>query len=89
MEYLTGEYEAFLYGDVNEVTLRLTVECKNGKECEKEIIKENFLNTFLINPQLYEAYQDEDFNILFNFIGPEDLEFYKIKGRTKRLVDRR
>jgi coenzyme F390 synthetase len=89
MEYLTGEYEAFLYGDDNEVTLKLTVESKNGEKCEKEIIKENFLNTFLINPQLYEAYQDEDFNILFNFIGPEDLEFYKIKGRTKRLVDRR
>ncbi len=89
MEYLTGEYEAFIYGDDNEVTLRLTVECNNSRECEKEIIKENFLTTFLTNPELYEAYQEEYFNILFNFIGPEDLEFYKIKGRTKRLVDRR
>ena len=65
------------------------MESKNGEKCEKEIIKENFLKTFLINPHLCEAYQNEDFNILFNFTGPEELEFYKIKGRTKRLVDRR
>ncbi len=89
MEYLTGEYEAFLYGDQDEVTLRLSVECKDVKKCERELIQENFLKNFLSNPQLYESYQDGGFNIIFNFTGSEDLEFYKIKGRTKRLVDRR
>ncbi|WP_337971830.1 hypothetical protein [Methanobacterium petrolearium] len=38
---------------------------------------------------LSEAYHDGSFNILFNFTGPGGLEFYKIRGRPKRLVDRR
>jgi phenylacetate-coenzyme A ligase PaaK-like adenylate-forming protein len=90
MEYLTGEYEAFLYGDIDETTLQVSMECKDIQKCEREIIQENFLKSFLsYKPQLYEAFEDEEFNITFKFTGPEDLEFYKIKGRTKRLMDRR
>ncbi|MGZ4857350.1 MAG: coenzyme F390 synthetase [Methanobacteriaceae archaeon] len=90
MHYLTGEYEAFLYGDEEEVTLRVSMECLDSNNCEQDIIKENFLKSFLeYKPQLSEAYQDGNLNILFNFTGPGGLEFYKIRGRPKRLVDRR
>ncbi len=90
MEYLTGEYEAFLYGDIDEATLQVSMECKDIQKCEREFIQENFLKSFLsYKPQLFEAFQDEEFNIKFKFTDPKDLEFYKIKGRTKRLMDRR
>jgi coenzyme F390 synthetase len=90
MRYLTGEYEAFLYGDENEVTMRVSMECLDINNCDHETIQDNFLKSFLeYKPHLSEAHQDGSLNILFNFTGPGGLEFYKIKGRPKRLVDRR
>jgi phenylacetate-coenzyme A ligase PaaK-like adenylate-forming protein len=90
MDYLTGEYEASLYGDAEETTLRVSMECLNASNCEKELVKENFLKSFLqYRPLLSEAHQDGTFNILLNFTEPGGLEFYRIKGRPKRLVDRR
>jgi len=92
MEYLTGEYEAFLYGDEDEgsVTMQISLECKELKGCDKELIKENFLRKFFKEKkELYHTYIDGTFEILFNFKAPGELEFYKIKGRPKRIVDRR
>jgi coenzyme F390 synthetase len=90
MEYLTGEYEAFLYGDEEETTLRVSMECENSTKCDVESVENNFLETFLkFKPGLRQAHSDGTFNIIFNFTEPEGLEFYKISGRPKRLVDRR
>lgn len=92
MDYLTGEYEAFLYGDEDqgEVTMRVSMECESMDNCEKALVKENFLKSFFqYKKGLEEAYHDGSFDILFNLEGPGDLEFYKIKGRPKRIVDRR
>ncbi len=90
MEYLTGEYEAFLYGGESEVTLRVSLESKDLKKLDREVVQENFTEAFLkYNRLLSQAHFDGDFNILFNFTGPGGLEFYKVKGRPKRLVDRR
>jgi phenylacetate-coenzyme A ligase PaaK-like adenylate-forming protein len=66
MDYLTGEYEAFLYGDADETTLQVRMECLDTSNCENVIV-----------------------NILFEFTKPGGLEFYRIRGRPKRLVDRR
>ncbi|WP_440948952.1 coenzyme F390 synthetase [Methanosarcina sp. T3] len=92
MNYLTGEYEAFLYGgeDEGENALRISMECENPETCDRTIVKENFLHSFFMyKPPLARAYEDGTFKILFNFTGPGGLELYKIKGRPKRLVDRR
>lgn len=92
MEYLTGEYEAFLYGseEDEETTMRVSLECLNLKECDKDTIKENFIKSFLeYKPLLAEAYNEGTFKIVFNFTGPGGLEFYRVKGRPKRIVDRR
>jgi coenzyme F390 synthetase len=90
MESLTGEYEAFLYGDSDEATLRVRMECKNGDNCEKDMIEDNFIKSFLkYKPGLHQAHIDGTFNMIFDFTEPEGLEFYRIKGRPKRLVDRR
>jgi coenzyme F390 synthetase len=92
MEYLTGEYEAFLYGgdDEGETTLRVSVECLDPMECGQNIIEEHFLKAFFqYKLRLAEAYAENSFKILFNFIGPGKLELYRVKGRPKRIVDRR
>jgi phenylacetate-coenzyme A ligase PaaK-like adenylate-forming protein len=92
MEYLTGEYEAFLYGgeDEGETVLRVSMECENLENFDRDLIKENFLRTFFrYKPPLSRAHLEGTFKIVFNFTGPLGLELNKIKGRPKRLVDRR
>jgi coenzyme F390 synthetase len=90
MKYLTGEYEAFLYGDEDETTLRVSMECLKDSKCDKEVVKDNFLESFLqYKPDLSEAYNNGNFKIVFNYTAPGELEFYKIRGRPRRLVDRR
>ncbi|HEX7576215.1 MAG TPA: coenzyme F390 synthetase [Candidatus Methanoperedens sp.] len=92
MEYLTGEYEAFLYGgdDEGETIMRVSVECLDQQKCDRKLVEENFLKDFFKHkPCLSEAYADETFKIIFNFVGLSELELYRIKGRPKRLVDRR
>lgn len=92
MEYLTGEYEAFLYGgdDEGETTMRVSVECLNPEKCGQSVVEENFLKAFFqYKPRLAQAYAENIFRIIFNFTGPEGLELYRVKGRPKRIVDRR
>ena len=92
MEYLTGEYEAFLYGgdDEGETTLRVSMECNDLHKCDEELIKENFLRSFFAYKRnLENSYIDGSLDILFNYTKPGELEFYRVKGRPKRIVDRR
>lgn len=91
MEYLTGEYEAFLYGEYEgETTMRVSLECLEKENCDRKAVEENFLKAFFLNkPLIEQAYNEGTFKIIFNFVGVRDLELYQIKGRPKRLVDRR
>jgi len=92
MEYLTGEYEAFLYGgdDEGETVMRVSIECFDPQRSDRKVVEENFLKAFFrYKPRLAEAYAENSFKIIFNFIGPGGLELYQVKGRPKRLVDRR
>lgn len=92
MEYLTGEYEVFLYGGDDEggTVMRLSVECLDRDTCDRKAVEENFLSAFFKHkPLLAEAYANESLKFVFNFAGLRDLELYRIKGRPKRLVDRR
>lgn len=92
MKYLTGEYEAFLYGGEHddEVVLRVSMEAFDPEHCDRKSITDAFLAGFLKHrPRLAAAYADGGFIIDFNITPPGALEFYRIKGRPKRLVDRR
>jgi coenzyme F390 synthetase len=90
MDVLTGEYEAFLYGDEDETTLKVRMECKDPRSCDKDMVENNFIKTFLkYKPGLQQAYIDGTFHMMFDFTESEGLEFYRIKGRPKRLMDRR
>jgi coenzyme F390 synthetase len=92
MEYLTGEYEAFLYsGDDREKTvMRVSMESKHPESCNRDLVSENFRKSFFAwKPALRQQYDEELFSIDFNFTPPNGLELAAIPGRPKRLVDRR
>jgi coenzyme F390 synthetase len=92
MEYLTGEYEAFLYGgdDEGETIMRVSVECLDAEKCDRKVVEEKFLKAFFQSkPPLANAYSNETFKIIFNFTGSKGLELHSIKGRPRRIVDRR
>jgi len=92
MEYLTGEYEAFLYaGDDREKTLmRVSMEMKDPARCNRELVAENFQKAFFaVKPLLRHQYKEDLFAISFNFVPPGGLELASLPGRPKRLVDRR
>jgi coenzyme F390 synthetase len=92
MEFLTGEYEAFLYpGDDREKTvMRVSVECRNPQSCDREEIAENFTRSFFrVKPGLRRQEEEGLFALAFNFAPPRGLELSSLPGRPKRLVDRR
>ncbi|MDD1679121.1 MAG: coenzyme F390 synthetase [Methanomicrobiales archaeon] len=90
MEYLSGEYEAFLYGNPENTVLQVNLECDNPHGCDRERVAELFRKGFFsMKPGLSDRYQEGIFQISFHFLSPGTLELYKVPGRPKRLVDRR
>ena len=92
MAYLTGEYEAFVSdGDLpGEAVLRVNLECFDPDHCDRKLVEDRFVSRFLKHKSLIaEHYYEGSFGIEFNFTGPRGLDFYSLKGRPKRLVDRR
>lgn len=92
MEYLTGEYESFIYeGEESaETTLSVSMEIKKDiSAAEMDLVRENFKKSFYrYKPALLQL-QEDTFSLLFSFTEHGRLELSRIKGRPKRLVDRR
>ncbi len=91
MEFLTGEYEAFVYGDEeHENVLRISVETLDLKGVSCTSIQDTIIDSFLKEKkELEPMYADESLQIIINCVGPSGLELYHVRGRPKRLVDRR
>ncbi|MFC1487597.1 coenzyme F390 synthetase [Thermoproteota archaeon] len=92
MEYLTGEYKVFLYGDLlgGVSTLNVNLECLDLKNCNISIVKENFLKGFFkFKPQLQKEHSENNLVFQINFLKQDELEIYKFKCSSKRLVDKR
>jgi phenylacetate-coenzyme A ligase PaaK-like adenylate-forming protein len=92
MQYLTGEYEAFIYSgeDLDETILRVSMECEDLSRCNRGLIKDNFTDKFLKRvPGLKLQYEEGILKIAFRFTEKGGLELYRLKGRPKRIVDRR
>jgi phenylacetate-coenzyme A ligase PaaK-like adenylate-forming protein len=92
MEFLTGEFEAFLYSGrtTEETIMRVSMECIDPGNCDQREITDSFLHAFFYGKKhLEEAYNDGMFQIMFHYTPPGDLELYHIGGRPRRLVDRR
>jgi phenylacetate-coenzyme A ligase PaaK-like adenylate-forming protein len=92
MEYLTGDYEAFLHNGegVGVTDLRVTLECSDPDKTDRDGIQDRFIRGFIgRNPFLRKAHDGGllTFSVSFACIGT--LEHQKLKGRPKRMVDRR
>ncbi len=90
MDYLTGEYEAFVYaGKEGGVVIRVSMEARDPGAVRREDVEERFLSSFFrYKPGLAPLIGDE-LEIVFSFLPPGGLELYRVKGRPRRLVDRR
>ena len=92
MEYLTGEYEAFISeGKLpGQVVMGVSMECTDPETADRRLIEDRFLGQFLKSKKNLEPhYEDGTFSIGFNLVHEGGLDFHKTKGRPKRLVDRR
>ena len=92
MQFLNGEYEAFLYNGKlpGEVVMQVSVECMDPETTDRRLIEDRFINHFFKNKKnLMQHYEDKTFSMAFNFVHPGELEIHKHKGRPKRLIDRR
>lgn len=91
MDYLTGEYEAFLYEDEEGVSiLKVSLECIDPENCDSSVIEDNFLKGFLSTITGTKGlYDDGNLDVDIKLMGSRELELYKLKGRAKRVIDRR
>jgi len=92
MEYLTGEYEAFLKGGSlnEEIILSVNLECLKDKNYRIPVVEDNFLKGFLgRNPRLRKEYAEGRLKIAVNFLKEKELLIYRSKSRPKRVVDER
>lgn len=90
LDSITGEYEAFVYGDEDETILRVSMEYEDPDPGEQKKVEQTFLTSlFSGKPGLQEAREERKFRVIFNFTRPGGLELAAVKGRPKRLVDRR
>jgi len=92
MQDLTGEYEAFLYDGKSrgDVVMRVGLECSGPAPTDRRDIEDRFVARFLkYKRDLARHYEDGTFAITFTFAGPSGLELHTLKGRPKRLIDRR
>lgn len=92
MACVTGEYEAVVSdGDKpGQEVLRVNLECFDPERCDRRLVEERFVSRFLKYKSLIaEHYYDGSFQIALNFTGLRGLDLYTMKGRPKRLVDRR
>ncbi len=92
MEYLSGEYEAFVYFDPDEgkAILRVSLESHDPEGCNQKLVRENFVEAlFREKPALARLHSEGELEFVYNFSSEGGLELYRLKGRPKRLVDRR
>jgi len=92
MEYLTGEYTAFLDQSSSDgvITLHVNLESRNEEKCNVSVIENNFVKGFLkFNPNLQREYKNGRFCIILNCLRKGELEMHNVKGKSKRVVSNR
>jgi coenzyme F390 synthetase len=92
MDYLTGEYEASINEEENsrKTILRVNVECMAPDQCNRKLIENHFIERFLRNKSgLAHHFNEGDFQIVITIVPVGGLDIHALKGRPKRLIDRR
>ncbi len=73
-----------------KVTLRISVECIDPGLVEKQFVEDSMIECLVQRkPGLADHYGDGTLSVVFFFTGPGKLELHTLKGRPRRLVDRR
>jgi coenzyme F390 synthetase len=92
MEFLTGEYEAIV-GDGKvggEIVMQVNLECSDPASVDMKGIRDRFTERFLkYRNNFAEQVSAGKFRIEINFVKTGGLGISGMKGRPKRLVDRR
>jgi coenzyme F390 synthetase len=92
MEHLTGDYEALLHNGDREgsTEMQVTLECMDPDRTDREGISSRFIEGFLgRNPYLRAAHDGGLLTFSFTFACLGSLEHQKMKGRPRRVADRR
>jgi coenzyme F390 synthetase len=92
LDHVTGEYESFITpgASPDEVALHVTMECPDPEKADTRSISERFTEHFLqVKRGLVPMYEEKKFTLHFAFVSVAGLELQKVRGRPKRLVDRR
>jgi coenzyme F390 synthetase len=92
MQFLNGEYEAFISDGTsrNEIMMRVSMESTEVDPANRRLIEDRFVERLLKHrSELAQRYADHQFSIIIDFVGQGQLELHKLKGRPKRLVDHR
>jgi coenzyme F390 synthetase len=91
MDYLTGEYESFLYTGTNGTSiLKINMECIDIKACNRDAVKDNFLKGFLRSKSpLQNQYNEGKLEIEFDFTKTNDTYFSRTDSRPARIADYR
>jgi coenzyme F390 synthetase len=92
MQFINGEYEAFISAgkSPNDIQMHVSMESTDADPHNRRLIEDRFVEHFLKNRhELAQRYADHQFSIIFKFTGEGELGLHKLKGRPKRLVDRR
>lgn len=89
MDYLTGEYEAFLYGgrETESTILRVSLECKDPSSVDAESIQEIFRKAFFrLKPELREPISAGHWRSSFTSPDPVSWNSIKCRGGPKGLL---
>ena len=89
---ITGEYEAFVSDGATpgSVVMQVSMECADPEKVDFQTIGERFTEHFLRTSRgLTTSYEEELFRLVFRFVREGELDIHHLKGRAKRLVDRR
>jgi len=92
MQFLNGEFEAFVSEGTSrdEIVLKVNVESSELDQGNRRLIENRVIERLLKHRSgLAQRYADQQFSVVVNFVGEGNLELHTLKGRPKRLVDRR
>jgi len=92
MAFLTGEYEAFVYGGdaAGKVVLRTAMECPDPAAIDERQVAETFTACLTRRRRMLAPFlADQSLVLEFSFVRPGGLELQAAKGRPRRLTDRR
>ena len=92
MEFLTGEYEAFVTGEEEpgRLTIQIAMECTDPEKVDRRLVEDRFMECFTRRLRALGPHINGQTLLLeFSYVRPGGLELHAARGRPRRLTDRR